>query len=594
MVDEVQTHPVPRPTLGDAELRALAYFAIGVGSEGSIGGRDVSNRLAFAGTIRNGLLDPIGNSGYSIGTLQTDLGQHPEAAVQLVDAYQAWATTEHFDWALAGPQRTLIASDLGRNGRAIEAQNGRPLDAAVKLHLDSFLASDAGITFVHERDVAQINNLMRRGGGLDQLQRTTFYQNSSMDEQAKLATIVLKLENQGGERYYPGIINGISDGTIGTAQDAKNLVDGLMPNRSGPNRDGPDYMESGMNHALEGTEVFIGLRNADPRSPLHPVWQTVLANPLVNPTQTGQDAAHPNLSSEYAAIKGLFLQKQGAPALIEALNRGGAYGYNIINSRGQSRPQSTSLYASGDDFLVMDGNGSGKANVEGAWSDVNRTDLTRVTNRDGAVDLDIRRGTTSERLLHIDPHAPVLRPVIGLSSADNIDPQPVQGIAPQVFPPAVDRRNGIDPELPLYMNRHGAIERAEPPPRPIDDPLLPQAERAVRQLDQTLGREYNEQSACMAASAACLAKANGLSRIDHVLLSEARGAVQQGENLFVVQGEPSDPAQQRAQMKTQDATSASFEQSVARLQSLSDIPQTQPSQAMNEAREIGAPHMRIG
>ena len=118
MVDEVKTQPAPRTTLADAELRALAYFSIGIGSEGSIGGRDVSNRLAFAGTLRNGVMDPVGNSGYSIGTLQTDLGQHPEAAVQLVDAYQAWARTDHPDWLLTDAQRTQPANDLGRNGRA--------------------------------------------------------------------------------------------------------------------------------------------------------------------------------------------------------------------------------------------------------------------------------------------------------------------------------------------------------------------------------------------------------------------------------------------------------------------------------------------
>ncbi len=57
------------------ELRAVAYFAVGVTSEGSNAGRDVSYRLSFAGNVRNGVMDPVGNSGYSFGTLQIDLGQ---------------------------------------------------------------------------------------------------------------------------------------------------------------------------------------------------------------------------------------------------------------------------------------------------------------------------------------------------------------------------------------------------------------------------------------------------------------------------------------------------------------------------------------
>jgi hypothetical protein len=67
-------------------LKALAYFAVGVTSECSIGGRDVSYRLSFAG-----LMDPIGNSGYSFGTLQVDIGQNPDVVPRLLDAYQAWA-----------------------------------------------------------------------------------------------------------------------------------------------------------------------------------------------------------------------------------------------------------------------------------------------------------------------------------------------------------------------------------------------------------------------------------------------------------------------------------------------------------------------
>ena len=100
----------------------------------------------------------------------------------------------------------------------------------------------------------------------------------------------------------------------------------------------------------------------------------------------------------------------------------------------------------------------------------------------------------------------------------------------------------------------------------------------------------------MAASAACLAKANGLSGIDHILLSEERGTVRKGENLFVVQGEPGDPAQRRAMMKTQDAIDTPVEQSVAQLQALNETQQRQaPAQAMEEPRrETSSPQMRMG
>ena len=128
------------------------------------------------------------------------------------------------------------------------------------------------------------------------------------------------------------------------------------------------------------------------------------------------------------------------------------------------------------------------------------------------------------------------------------------------------------------------------------DPLVSQAEAAVRRVDAKAGREYDGQSACMAASAACLAKTNGLSQIDHVVLSEARGAVRAGENMFVLQGELGDPAQRRAQMKTQDAISTPVDQSVVQLQALDQAQQRQPQvHAMeNPAREISSSQMRMG
>jgi len=45
----------------------------------------------------------------------------------------------------------------------------------------------------------------------------------------------------------------------------------------------------------------------------------------------------------------------------------------------------------------------------------------------------------------------------------------------------------------------------------------------------------------MAASLTVLAKQAGMSRIDHVLLSEQRAGLKAGENVFVVEGNPGDP-----------------------------------------------------
>jgi hypothetical protein len=100
--------------------------------------------------------------------------------------------------------------------------------------------------------------------------------------------------------------------------------------------------------------------------------------------------------------------------------------------------------------------------------------------------------------------------------------------------------------------------------------LLQQAESAVVKLEQGLGRDYDGNSAKLAASAAYLAKENALSCIDHVVLSQDSRDVRAGENLFVVQGALNDPAHLRAHMRTEDALRKPVEETLAQLQSLNE------------------------
>ncbi len=101
------------------------------------------------------------------------------------------------------------------------------------------------------------------------------------------------------------------------------------------------------------------------------------------------------------------------------------------------------------------------------------------------------------------------------------------------------------------------------------DPLLQQSQDAVRRLDGLLGRTYDDASDRMAASLAQLARANGFTRIDHVVLNTATASLQKGENVFVVQGGLTDATNRVAHMKTQDAIAAPVEQSLERLAAMS-------------------------
>lgn len=531
--------PAPPPSLTDAELRALSYFAIGVSSEGSVAGRDVSNRLSFAGNIRGGVMDPVGNSGYSIGTLQTDLGQHPEAVPPLIDAYQAWARTAHPDWVLSDAQRAQATADLGRDGNAIRRDAGRDVDATIKSHLGEYLRTDDGRTFVHNRDVAQVDELMT--GVMSRVQQTALYRNSTPDDQARLATIVGKVQNQSGDRWTPGMLRSMDDGTFRSVADVSGAVDNLLPRTTGER----DYMESGRDHALAGAEVLNGLRNANAQSPLHDTWQHVVANPLVDPTQLGNDAARPNLAAEYDTVKTLFMQPTEARPFISALDHGGAYAYGRPQAEG-TRAATAGLYASGNDFAIWNRNGVGHANIGGVWSELDRGTVFRQRNNDGSTDLDIERNGHRAPLLHVDPRAPNLRAE-------------------------------LDPSL--------SPSQSASPREVAESPLLRQAREQVANLDASLGRTPDARSERLSGSLAVLAAESGMQRIDHVVLSREANGFPFGDRVFVVQGRLDDPAHQRAQMDTAVATRTPVDESVQRLSQVQQQTQAQPTQQVELAQQ---------
>ncbi|WP_157499958.1 XVIPCD domain-containing protein [Lysobacter sp. Root983] len=178
----------------------------------------------------------------------------------------------------------------------------------------------------------------------------------------------------------------------------------------------------------------------------------------------------------------------------------------------------------------------------------------------------------------------------GLPVTGNLDQVTMQRLAPLILPPQV---NPTDPErdtrpLDPRADRYGGASG-----RPVSaDPLLPHAEAATRRLDASLGREYDGSSACMAASAACLARRQGLTGIDHIVLSEAHGNVARGENIIVVQGELRDPAHRLASMKTSDAVSTPAANSIAQLNRLYEA--SQPAQPSPDAVQTEVrPSMRL-
>ncbi|WP_244667870.1 XVIPCD domain-containing protein [Xanthomonas sp. D-99] len=99
----------------------------------------------------------------------------------------------------------------------------------------------------------------------------------------------------------------------------------------------------------------------------------------------------------------------------------------------------------------------------------------------------------------------------------------------------------------------------------------------------------------MTASLLTLAKDNGLTRVDHVLLSNRTASLDAATNVFVVQGSPNDPAMLRAHMPTAQAAQTPVEQSFNQLEQVNHrLAQSQAQQqTLEQTQSQNAPQMRM-
>ncbi|WP_254459837.1 peptidoglycan-binding domain-containing protein [Xanthomonas sacchari] len=116
--------------------------------------------------------------------------------------------------------------------------------------------------------------------------------------------------------------------------------------------------------------------------------------------------------------------------------------------------------------------------------------------------------------------------------------QPTQPV-PATQAPSPDRRQGQAPTSTAPGVIHSSLYR--------------DCSNGVDALDRQLGRASDTASACMKASLTELAARNGLTRVDHVLLSERGRQAEPGQYVFVVEGDPRNPASLRAHMPTDQA-----------------------------------------
>lgn len=399
------------PTLTDNELRAIAYYAVGVTSEG----KDVAYRLSFAGNHlheKDGtvLLKPIGNSGYSVGEMQTDLGQHHDDAKALVNAYQDWAKANHpgteAGWVLSDAQQAEQAAKLGRDGhhirdpeydahdRAYRVEHhthipsrllpvaGPDIDPTFRSHFDTFLATDTGKAAVHRLDVREVNQLVD-AVAKPLRDNVAFYQNATPEEQAKIFAATAKVYNQSQTRGLD-LLAELRHGEIKSLADIESKINEY-----------PGYMQTGRDAALAGAGLFNALQDAGKDNSMRAAWRGVTSDPLADLAKA-VDPRQPHPADQRAAVKGLFVQPEQGQAMVAALETGGSYNYGD-----PAKAHSRGFYAQGRDFLQWDRNGHGHAFIGGEWSAFSRNDISLTRNHDHTLDVELARDGQTQRLLHV-------------------------------------------------------------------------------------------------------------------------------------------------------------------------------------------------
>lgn len=383
-----------RSDLSERELKAIAYFVVGVGSEGSLRGHDVSARLSFAGKYMDGKMIPVGQSGLSIGTLQKDLGQDgKETAKALVSAYQSWARMNQADKVLSSDEEVCAIKDLSRNGRQLREDGGRAIDSNLKERLDSFLRSEDGRKFVHARDVAQVEHIYTHA--LAKLKVTPAYVQASIDDKIQLATIVAKGFNQ-SEKSAKQMLGHMSDAKGPAKLSSADEV------RAYTNDKFNKVMKDGQGDALRASAVYARLHAMPSDHPLHDAWHEVLRDPLALPASIDSDTARSNFAPHYRAVKNLFLEPANAKSFLDALEEGRDFARGAPQTPPNMRAAS-GYFSSGSDFVQWNADGHGVAYLNGSWSEISRDQLTRIDNPDRSVVLSFNGNDALGALMHVRP-----------------------------------------------------------------------------------------------------------------------------------------------------------------------------------------------
>ena len=319
--------------LSDAQIKALIYNAVGRASE--------TATIPFTKLIVS-----TGNSGYSIGALQTDFGQHPNVGTALIDQYQNWASSDKLLSAaqIQAAKDIIVMKGLGNHPEI-------RLDPLVEARLNTFLTSAQGVAWVAEQDNAvyqgKVTNIIQP------LQASQAYTGLSDSAAAEMLARISKAYNQN-----QNVGTYLRDEFIAGRLTSSNFDDVFATRISTLKTAAQSALLSGQENAMSGVRLFDALTNA--QGSVGADWKQILGSDPAILAGLGSDARSIFFDT-------LFRNPVQGLKLVNQLEQGDT-------SKGMlmSAPKGTSTakyvgYDKNGDLFIFGHDGSLQRNFGGTW-----------------------------------------------------------------------------------------------------------------------------------------------------------------------------------------------------------------------------------
>ncbi len=599
MAGEYVYNPLDRAT-----YEAMAYNAIGRSSE-------IGTESRYA------LQHSTGNSGWSVGMIQTDFSSnsgHQQIVSTMLNNYQAWAPQ---DQKFTPQELTSLSQRLQVGG-----QTGNALTADEQSRLNGYLRSDSGREFVGGLDQKQIDREWQKVG--QPLSEIPWLQKLSASDPAQAAEIVTmasKLYNQ-NETRGGRLLTELQNHEMTSAQ-THDWIGG--PGIDGLKTSAQSAIVSGRDNALAGVKLMNELELG--HGTLAQAWHNeVHVNGDADLTRNFNNNPNAQLFDgmmRYPAHgETIFAHvDNGAPAKATTIQGGNATARLEMSHITQDNKGTLTVQNPGGDHFVLGQQGWSKNGVAIADpSQPGQTPANTAPNAPHAPTTPTQPTTPSQPhpaphtepagLLKEGAHGTAVHELqadlakLGytgsnhkpLTADGNYGPdtkRAVESFQRDHHLKDVDGKAGPETLKALDQQVQAHDKQASKPTAPgladknnPDHALYQQALDGVHKLDATVGRASDQHSANLAASLVAAAKAEGLTRIDTVAMSA------DGTRTFAAQN--TTPLKTIADVPTMQGMNTPMEQSSAAARTTQAPAQNQAqNQTQDQTRNLNPPQQQL-